>query len=297
MLLEPAGNVKHFSNVVAGAATDTVGFFGNADEHGFHVQKFERGVKLFGFGDGSAVVGFAGHDKRRSLHLADKIGEGTLHVIVSVFPGQRGKPVFCDEGNVRSEREAVPVDDRIERRGGAVTGGVLDGPAGEDAAAAAARGKKIVGVDVALGDDGVYAAVHVVKIVAGIRVMDKVGKFLAITRAAARICVQNDVTHRGPDLLLEIEAVAVIAEGAAVNLQDQRIFLGGIEIRRGNVPALDFAFVFRRFVPNFFDVTGLFLREEFLVHRGEYFHRSHVVDSDVTGIVRPAVDPGDAGGG
>jgi len=49
---------------------------------------------------------------------------------------------------------------------------VLDGPAGEDAAAAAAGDEEIVGVDVALGDDGVDAAIEVVEIVAWIRMMD-----------------------------------------------------------------------------------------------------------------------------
>src|SRR6266852_598569 len=62
MLFEPAGHVKHFSDVVAGATADAVWFLGDADEYGVHIQQFERGVKLFGFGNRGAVIGFAGHN-------------------------------------------------------------------------------------------------------------------------------------------------------------------------------------------------------------------------------------------
>ena len=140
--------------------------------------------------------------------------------------------------------EAVPVDDRIERSGGAEALGVLDGPAGEHAAAAAAGDEEIVRVDVALGDDGVDAAIEIVEIVAGIGVVNEVGEFLAVAGAAARIGVEDDVAHRSPDLFFEIEAVAIVGERAAVNFEDQRIFLRGVEIGRLDDPALDLAIVF-----------------------------------------------------
>jgi hypothetical protein len=38
MLFEPAGHVKHFSDVVAGATADAMWFFGDADEYGIHIQ-------------------------------------------------------------------------------------------------------------------------------------------------------------------------------------------------------------------------------------------------------------------
>jgi hypothetical protein len=56
VLFEPAGDVEHFGDVVAGAAADTVGFLGDADEDGVNVQEFQGLVELFGFGDGSAGV-------------------------------------------------------------------------------------------------------------------------------------------------------------------------------------------------------------------------------------------------
>ena len=244
VLLEPAGYVKHFGDVMAGTAADAVWFLGNADQHGVDVEEFEGGIKLFGFGDGSAVVGFAGHDQSWRFDFGDEIGERALHVLLGVFPGIAGEPIFCGPGNIAGQDEAVPVDDGIEARGGAEAFGVLDGPSGEDAAAAAAGNEEIVGVDVAFGDDGVDAAIEVGEIVAGIGVVDEIGKFFAVAGAAAWIGVEDDVTHRSPDLFFKIEAVAVIAKRAAVNFQDERIFLGGIEIGRLNDPALDFAIVF-----------------------------------------------------
>ena len=112
---------------------------GNADKDGIHVEEFQRFVELFGFRNGRAIVGLAGHDQCGSFDFGDEIGERALHVIVGVVPGKSREPVFGNEGNVGGERKAVPIDDRIERRGGAETVGVLDGPAGEDAAAAAKK--------------------------------------------------------------------------------------------------------------------------------------------------------------
>ena len=116
---KPAGNIQHFGDVVAGAPANTMRFLGHANEDRVDIQKFERFVELLGLGDGSAIVGFAGHDQRWSFYLGDEIGERALHVIVGVIPGKTGEPVFGDERDVGSKREAIPVDDRIERSGGA----------------------------------------------------------------------------------------------------------------------------------------------------------------------------------
>ena len=121
---------------------------------------------------------------------------------------------------------------------------MLDGPASEDTAAAAAGDEEIVGVNVAFGDDGVDAAVEIVKIVAGIGVMDEIGKFLAIAGAAARVDVENHIASASQHLLFEIKTIAIVGEGAAVNFKNERIFLGRIKIRRVNDPALDFTIVF-----------------------------------------------------
>src|SRR5262249_5229116 len=118
-----------------------------------------------------------------------------------------------------------------------------DSPARQDAAAAAAGNEEIVRVDVALGHHSVHAAVQVIKIVAGIRVMNEVGKLLAVAGAPARICVQHHVTHGSPNLLFKVEAVAIIPERPTVNLQNERVFLGGVEVWRMNDPTLNLSLV------------------------------------------------------
>src|SRR5712692_116430 len=296
VLLEPAGYVQHFGDVVARAAADAVGLFRDADQHGVDVEKFQGGVKLLGLGDGCAVVGFAGHDEGWRFDFGDLIGKRALHVLLGIFPGIAGEPVFCGERDVGGEHEAVPIDDRIERGGGAEAIGVLDGPGSEHAATTAAGNEEIVGVDVAFGDDGVDAAIQIVEIVAGIGVVDEVGELFAVAGAAARVGVEHDVTHSGPDLLFEIEAVAVVAEGPAVDFQDQRIFLGGIETGRLNDPALNLALVFGGFVPDFFDAAGNFLLQQFLVEGGENLHRAVGGDGDVARIVGAAISEGDGAG-
>src|SRR5713101_7882295 len=198
VLVEPAGYVQHFGDVVARAAADAVGLFRDADQHGVDVEKFQGGVKLLGFGDGGTVVGFAGHDEGWRFDFGDLIGERALHVLLRVVPGIAGEPIFRGPGNVGGEHEAVPVDDRVERGGGAEAIGVLDGPGGEHAATTAAGNEEIVGVDVAFGDDGVDAAIQIVEIVAGIGVVDEVGELFAVAGAAAGVGIEHDVTHGGP---------------------------------------------------------------------------------------------------
>src|SRR5882757_10935667 len=164
--------------------------------------------------------------------FSNLIGERALHVLLGVVPGIAGKPIFGGERDVAGEHEAVPVDDGIERGGGAETGGMLDGPSGEDAATAAAGYEQIVGIDVSFGDHGVDAAVEIVEVIAGICMMDEVGKFFAVTGAAAGIGVEHDVAEGSPDLLFEIKTIAVIPKGSPMNFENERIFLGRIEIGR-----------------------------------------------------------------
>jgi hypothetical protein len=50
-----------------------------------------------------------------------------------------------------------------------------------------------------------------------------------------------------------------------MNLEHERIFFRGIKIGGLNDPTFDFALVFRGLVPDFLDVAGLPLFEEFLI--------------------------------
>src|SRR5216683_1308921 len=293
VLVEPAGYIQHFGDVMAGTTADSVRLFRNADENRLDVEQFQSGVKLLGFGDGGAVVGFASHDEGGRFDFDNLVGERALHVLLGIVPGVSREPIFCGERNIAGEHEAVPVDDRIERGGCTEAIGVLDGPGGEHAATTAAGNEEIVGVDVAFGDDGVDAAIEIVEIVAGIGVVDEVGELFAVTGAAARVGVEHNVPQRSPDLLFKIETVAIVAEGSAVDFQDQRIFFGGIEAGRLNDPGLNFALVFGGFVPNFLDMPGNFLLQQFLIEGGENLHGAIGEDGDFAGLVGTAIGEGD----
>src|SRR5262249_43561532 len=105
-------------------------------------------------------------------------------------------------------------------------------------------------------------------------VMNQVAEFLAVAGAAARVRVEHDVAHGSPGLLLDIEAVAVVRERTTVNLENQRIFLCRIEIRRLDNPAFNLALVLRGVPPDLLDRAGLFLREQLMVKRRQHTRRA-----------------------
>src|SRR2546427_743308 len=92
------------------------------------------------------------------------------------------------------------------------------------AAAAAARDEQVRGVDVPLGNRRVHARVQIVEVVTRVAVVDQIAELLAITRATARVDVEDDVVAGRPELLHEVKAVAVVREGPAVDLEDQGVF-------------------------------------------------------------------------
>src|SRR5271170_6414605 len=94
VLLEPSSYVKHFGDVMAGSAADAVWFLGNTDEYNIDVEELEGRVELFRFGDGSAIVGFAGHQQSWRFYFGDEIGERALHILIGVFPGNAREPIF-----------------------------------------------------------------------------------------------------------------------------------------------------------------------------------------------------------
>ena len=128
-------------------------------------------------------------------------------------------------------------------------------------------------IDVAPGEHGVDARVQIGEIVARIRVVDQVAEFAAVAGAAPRIGVEHDVATRRHELFFQIEAIAVIGKRPAVDLEDQWILLLGIKSRRLDDPALDFAVIFRGFVPDLFDLPERSSREQAFVYLGQHLGR------------------------
>src|ERR1700730_6191182 len=99
-----------------------------------------------------------------------------------MLPGRAGEEVAgLEEVVVDIQRRAVPVDDGLGGDGGAEAMGLADDPGGENAAAAAARDEQVMIIDVAALEHLVHAGHEVIVIVAGIIMVDELGKGLAVT--------------------------------------------------------------------------------------------------------------------
>src|SRR5205807_2610869 len=112
-------------------------------------------------------------------------------VVLNVVPGEAGEPVLADvTADVGGEHKAIPVDDRVDGYGSAEAIRVADHPAGEHAAAGAARDEQLVRVDVALGQDRIDTGIQIGKVVARISVVDQVPELRTVTGAAARVGIE-----------------------------------------------------------------------------------------------------------
>ncbi len=126
-----------------------------------------------------------------------------------------------------------------------------NGPVGQQPAAAASRHAQLLFIDVAALDDFIHAGHQVFVVITGIVVLNDVAKLLAIGRAAARIRIQHDVTLCRHPLKFVIENKPVRSVRAAVNVQDERIFLVRIKVRRFLDPGVDASAV-ETLVPDIF---------------------------------------------
>ena len=193
--------------------------------------------------------------------------------MLGVLPGHGPEPVLGDrDRNVRADREAVPVDHGVEHRRRLVAVGLADRPGRQDSAAASARDVELVRIHIPEVDHRIHPRVQVEEVVPGIRMVDQVAEFLAVRRAAARVGVQHDVAGRGHRLLLDVEAIAVVREGSAVDLEHQRVAPVGVEAGRLDDPALDLEPVVGRRPADLLDCAERLVTQDIVVHRGHHPH-------------------------
>ena len=144
---------------------------------------------------------------------------------------------------------------------------MADDPVREQSTPASSGHAKFFLIDVAAFNELIDTSHQIFEIVAGIMILDHVAEILAVSRAAARIRKQHHVTLRCHPLKLVFENVAVSCVGSAMNVEDQRIFFCGIKIRRLLHPGLN-RFAIETFVGNFFRLSQIEFRENFLVNIG-----------------------------
>ena len=165
---------------------------------------------------------------------------------------------------VGGEPEPVPVGDVALRDRRLEALRLRDRPVREQAAAAAAGHAEPIRVDVAFLQHFVDAGHQVLVVVAGVVELDDVAEVLTVGGAAARVGEEDHVALRRHPLELVRVDVAVRRVRPAVNLENHRVLLAGVEVRRLQNPALHLLAV-ERSVPDFFGLALLDVLEQIVV--------------------------------
>ena len=144
------------------------------------------------------------------------------------------------------------------------------------------------GIHPAARDQVVHARHQILVVVARIMILDDVAEILAVGGAAARIRIQHHVALGRHPLDFVIEGVAVGCVRAAVNVEDHRILLAFLKIRRTLHPGLD-ALAVEALVPDHYRLGEIQLGEQFVVDVGQAAHLArrrrpgHIQIADVGG--------------
>jgi hypothetical protein len=123
--------------------------------------------------------------------------------------------------------------------------------------------------------------------------VDGVSEVRAVARAPSGVGVEHQVPVGGVVLVGVVEAHVVHPVGTAVDVENERVFLVGVEVRGLHDPALHVGVAGGR-VPDLLDVTQALVLEHVVVHVGEARVRravAHPVRDDVGRIVRGRADP------
>src|SRR5262249_52909936 len=125
-----------------------------------------------------------------------------------------------------------------DRSGEAVC--VSDHPVGKQSATTAAGYAEFLRVDIAAFDHLVDTDHEVAKIVPGIVILNNIAEVLTVRGTATRIGVKDHVALCGHPLKFVIEDPSVGGVRTTVDVEDQRILLRRVEVRRLLNPRMDF---------------------------------------------------------
>src|SRR4029077_3231093 len=175
------------------------------------------------------------------------------------------KPSRLEEREVSYVPPVFPTGDIALRNCCSKAPSLSNHPVRQQSAAASAGDTKFFVIDVAAFYYLIDAGHQIFVIVAWITILNHVPKFLAVTRAAARIRVEHHVTLRCHPLKFMNENVAVRDVWSTMDVQNQRIFLMRIEIRRLLQPCL-YAFAVKAVVRNLFRFGEIQFRQQVVIH-------------------------------
>ena len=162
--------------------------------------------------------------------------------MLHVLPRRTWEPVLgAVDVHVSCQHPAVPVDHGLGHHRGAEAIRLADDPAAQHATTASAGDEHVLVVDVSSCNHRVYAGHEVVVVEARIGVVDQIAELLSVAGAAPRVGVQHHIPGGCVELNLGGEAIAVVGERPAVNFEEQRILVAGIEIGRLHNPTLNAA--------------------------------------------------------
>src|SRR4029077_5798537 len=99
-------------------------------------------------------------------------------------------------------------------------------------AAATSSYPKLFVIDIAAPHHLIDTGHQIFVIVTRVMILNHVTEILSVGSAAARVWIQHNVTLRRHPLKLVFENVAVGGVRTPVNVQDQRVFFGGIKTWR-----------------------------------------------------------------
>ena len=157
-----------------------------------------------------------------------------------VFPRWGIEPVGGEVVvGIGSQHEARPIDHWLCHNSRSKAVGIANNPCGQDTTTGATGDKQLIGIDIALGDQGINARDQVVVVVAGVGEVNLVGECLAVTRAAARVGVEHHVPSRCVQLHLGAVIGAVGGVRTTMNLEDHGVLLLRVKAWGFYYPAFD----------------------------------------------------------
>src|SRR5215472_1992889 len=213
---------------------------GKDDHGGWPFQKLQRAEQLLTARIlRSAVVGFAQHKQDRGVDILHKCNGGAAGIVLRILEGRCFEPEWLKESEIGGIPPRGPVRNVALRDGRGEPIRVRDCPVGEHTATAAAGYTEFLRVDVPTFEDFVHADHQVAVVVARIVILNEVAKILAVAGGAARVDVQNDVAFGRHPLKFVIKDPTVGSVRPAVNVQNERVFLFRIKVRRLLNPSLD----------------------------------------------------------